>query len=91
MNLTTDPSATLPTEASDANLSSLAALRSPAPADLAPTVLVRVGLADEYFTADAKALRIFVAYNGRGISATLSDPNNSVASSLTNFVSPTSL
>lgn len=45
-------------------------LRTPAPADLAPTVLVRVGLADEWFTADAPIGPIFVAYNGRGVSAT---------------------
>ena len=48
----------------------LSALRSTAPSDLAPTVLVRVGLADEYFTADASIGPIFVAYNGRGVSAT---------------------
>jgi methylated-DNA-[protein]-cysteine S-methyltransferase len=48
----------------------LSALRSQAPADLAPTVLVRVGLADEYFTAEAGIGPIFVAYNGRGVSAT---------------------
>ncbi|HEY8168756.1 MAG TPA: MGMT family protein, partial [Candidatus Limnocylindrales bacterium] len=48
----------------------LAALRRSAPTDLAPTILVRVGLADEYFTADAGVGPIFVAYNGRGVSAT---------------------
>ncbi|HEY8168836.1 MAG TPA: methylated-DNA--[protein]-cysteine S-methyltransferase [Candidatus Limnocylindrales bacterium] len=48
----------------------LAALRPSAPTDLVPTVLVRVGLADEYFTADAGVGPIFVAYNGRGVSAT---------------------
>jgi O-6-methylguanine DNA methyltransferase len=48
----------------------LAALRATAPRDLAPTVLVKVGLADEYFTAEAGIGPIFVAYNGRGVSAT---------------------
>jgi O-6-methylguanine DNA methyltransferase len=51
-------------------LSELSALRAAAPGDLAPTVLVRVGLADEYFTADAGIGPIFIAYNGRGVSAT---------------------
>jgi O-6-methylguanine DNA methyltransferase len=51
-------------------LPELTALRAPAPADLAPTVLVRVGLADEWFMADAPIGPIFVAYNGRGVSAT---------------------
>ena len=46
------------------------ALRTTAPGDLAPTVLVRVGLADEYFIAQAGIGPIFVAYNGRGVSAT---------------------
>jgi len=54
----------------DPTLPELAVLRTPAPADLAPTVLVRVGLADEYFTADAPIGPIYVAYNGRGVSAT---------------------
>jgi len=54
----------------DAEVPELTALRTPAPGDLAPTVLVRVGLADEYFTADSGIGRIFVAYNGRGVSAT---------------------
>jgi O-6-methylguanine DNA methyltransferase len=48
----------------------LSALRVTAPGDLAPTVLIRVGLADEYFTAEAGIGPIFVAYNGRGVSAT---------------------
>ncbi|MGH2407647.1 MAG: methylated-DNA--[protein]-cysteine S-methyltransferase [Candidatus Limnocylindrales bacterium] len=51
-------------------LPDLTALRTPAPADLAPTVLVRVGLADEWFMADAPIGPVFVAYNGRGVSAT---------------------
>ena len=54
----------------DPTLPELTVLRTPAPADLAPTVLVRVGLADEYFTADAPIGPIYVAYNGRGVSAT---------------------
>ena len=54
----------------DARLPELAGLRTAAPTDLAPTVLIRVGLADEYFTADAGIGPIFVAYNGRGVSAT---------------------
>jgi len=57
-------------EAADARLPQLSALRTPAPTDLAPTVLVRVGLADEYFIAEARIGPIFVAYNGRGVSAT---------------------
>jgi O-6-methylguanine DNA methyltransferase len=54
----------------EARLPELAGLRTTAPTDLAPTVLIRVGLADEYFTADAGIGPIFVAYNGRGVSAT---------------------
>ena len=54
----------------DPEMPELSGLRVSAPADLAPTVLVRVGLADEYFTADAGIGPIFVAYNGRGVSAT---------------------
>jgi O-6-methylguanine DNA methyltransferase len=54
----------------DSPLPELAGLRAAAPADLAPTVLVRVGLADEWFMADAPIGPIFVAYNGRGVSAT---------------------
>ncbi len=64
---TFDPDATDP---ADPTMPELAALRSSAPAELAPTVLVRVGLADEYFTAEAGVGPIFVAYNGRGVSAT---------------------
>jgi len=45
-------------------------LRSPAPAELAPAVLFRVGLADEYLTVDAPVGPVFVARNGRGLSAT---------------------
>lgn len=47
-----------------------ALLRPTAPPDLAPTVLVRVGLADEYLTADSPVGPVFVARNGRGVSAT---------------------
>lgn len=45
-------------------------LRTAAPADLAPTVLFRVGLADEYLTVDSPVGPVFVARNGRGLSAT---------------------
>ena len=54
----------------DTGVPELSALRTTAPSELAPTVLVRVGLADEYFTAEAGIGPIFVAYNGRGVSAT---------------------
>jgi methylated-DNA-[protein]-cysteine S-methyltransferase len=54
----------------DPKMPDLSGLRVSAPGDLAPTVLVRVGLADEYFTADAGIGPIFIAYNGRGVSAT---------------------
>jgi O-6-methylguanine DNA methyltransferase len=54
----------------DPEMPELSALRAAAPGDLAPTVLVRVGLADEYLTAEAGIGPIFVAYNGRGVSAT---------------------
>jgi O-6-methylguanine DNA methyltransferase len=64
---TIDPSTTNDV---DPEMPELSALRAMAPVDLAPTVLVRVGLADEYFTAEAGIGPIFVAYNGRGISAT---------------------
>jgi len=47
-----------------------AAVRPTAPPELAPTVLVRVGLADEYLTADSPVGPVFVARNGRGVSAT---------------------
>ncbi|MFI5254023.1 MAG: methylated-DNA--[protein]-cysteine S-methyltransferase [Candidatus Limnocylindrales bacterium] len=56
--------------APETTLPELGARRAPAPTDLAPTVLIRVGLADEWFMADAPLGPIFVAYNGRGISAT---------------------
>lgn len=45
-------------------------LRAAAPPDLAPTVLFRVGLADEYVTVDSPVGPVFVARNGRGVSAT---------------------
>ncbi|HXX60461.1 MAG TPA: methylated-DNA--[protein]-cysteine S-methyltransferase [Candidatus Sulfotelmatobacter sp.] len=45
-------------------------LRTVAPPDLAPTVLFRVGLADEYLTVDSPVGPVFVARNGRGVSAT---------------------
>ena len=45
-------------------------LRATAPPDLAPTVLFRVGLADEYLTVDSPVGPVFVARNGRGVSAT---------------------
>ncbi len=45
-------------------------LRAAAPPDLAPTVLFRVGLADEYLTVDSPVGPVFVARNGRGVSAT---------------------
>lgn len=45
-------------------------LRAVAPPDLAPTVLFRVGLADEYLTVDSPVGPVFVARNGRGVSAT---------------------
>lgn len=58
------------TAGAGAQLPELAGLRIGAPTNLAPTVLIRVGLADEYFSADAAIGPIFVAYNGRGVSAT---------------------
>ncbi|HXR26700.1 MAG TPA: methylated-DNA--[protein]-cysteine S-methyltransferase [Candidatus Baltobacteraceae bacterium] len=45
-------------------------LRPVAPPDLAPAVLFRVGLADEYLTVDSPVGPVFVARNGRGVSAT---------------------
>ena len=45
-------------------------MRPAAPPDLAPTVLFRVGLADEYLTVDSPVGPVFVARNGRGVSAT---------------------
>ncbi|MFI5261217.1 MAG: methylated-DNA--[protein]-cysteine S-methyltransferase [Candidatus Limnocylindrales bacterium] len=45
-------------------------IRRSAPADLAPTVLFRVGLADEYLTVESPVGPVFVARNGRGVSAT---------------------
>lgn len=45
-------------------------LRAAAPPELAPTVLFRVGLADEYLTVDSPVGPVFVARNGRGVSAT---------------------
>lgn len=40
------------------------------PSELAPTVLFRVGLADEYLTIESPVGPVFVARNGRGVSAT---------------------
>ncbi|MGZ3641826.1 MAG: methylated-DNA--[protein]-cysteine S-methyltransferase [Candidatus Limnocylindrales bacterium] len=45
-------------------------VRPTAPPEIAPTVLFRVGLADEYLTADSPVGPVFVAHNGRGVSAT---------------------
>ncbi len=42
-----------------------------APAGLAPSILVELGLADRYFQLDAPLGVVYVAYNGRGLSAVL--------------------
>ncbi len=42
-----------------------------APAGLAPAVLVELGRADRYFQIDAPLGPVYVAYNGRGLSAVL--------------------
>jgi len=47
----------------------LASLATPAPRSLAHRTLVAVGLADEYATMDSPIGRVFVAWNGRGVSA----------------------
>jgi O-6-methylguanine DNA methyltransferase len=47
----------------------LGALRVPAPPELTPATLVSVGLADEYTTMDSPVGPVFVAWNGRGVSA----------------------
>jgi O-6-methylguanine DNA methyltransferase len=47
----------------------LASLAVRAPATLAPATLVAVGLADEYTTMDSPIGPVFVAWNGRGVSA----------------------
>ena len=47
----------------------LGSLRIPAPPDLAPATLVSVGLADEYTTMESPVGPVFVAWNGRGVSA----------------------
>jgi len=49
--------------------SALASLAASAPATLAPATLVAVGLADEYTTMDSPIGPVFVAWNGRGVSA----------------------
>lgn len=49
--------------------SALASLAVRAPATLAPATLVAVGLADEYTTMDSPIGPVFVAWNGRGVSA----------------------
>jgi O-6-methylguanine DNA methyltransferase len=46
----------------------LAALRVPAPADLPDRVLVDVGLADRHAPIDSPLGRLWVAWNGRGVS-----------------------
>jgi len=47
----------------------LAALAVPAPPNLAPTTLLAVGLADAYAPIDSPIGPLFVAWNGRGVSA----------------------
>ncbi|MEX2011917.1 MAG: methylated-DNA--[protein]-cysteine S-methyltransferase [Chloroflexota bacterium] len=49
--------------------SALASLAVRAPATLASATLVTVGLADEYTTMDSPIGPVFVAWNGRGVSA----------------------
>jgi O-6-methylguanine DNA methyltransferase len=49
--------------------SALTSLAVRAPATLAPATLVAVGLADEYTTMDSPIGPVFVAWNGRGVSA----------------------
>ena len=49
--------------------SALASLAVRAPATLAPATLVAVGLADEYTTMESPIGPVFVAWNGRGVSA----------------------
>src|SRR4051794_1457086 len=46
----------------------LASLTARAPATLAPSTLVAVGLADEYTTMASPIGDVFVAWNGRGVS-----------------------
>jgi len=47
----------------------LAGLREPAPVDLAHSILVAVGLADDYSVMDSPIGPLRVAWNGRGVSA----------------------
>ena len=57
------------TTISDADLEAvLAGLRVQAPPTLAPATLVAIGLADEYTTLPSPIGRVFVAWNGRGVS-----------------------
>jgi O-6-methylguanine DNA methyltransferase len=46
----------------------LASLMARAPATLAPSTLVAIGLADEYTTIDSPIGQVYVAWNGRGVS-----------------------
>ena len=53
----------------------LAGLRSTAPATLLPRTLVAVGLADAYAAIDSPIGRLFVAFNGLGVSAVEQAPD----------------
>jgi O-6-methylguanine DNA methyltransferase len=53
----------------------LAGLRSTAPATLLPRTLVAVGLADAYTAIDSPIGRLFVAFNGLGVSAVEQAPD----------------
>ena len=54
----------------------LAGLRSAAPATLLPRTLVAVGLADAYAAIDSPIGRLFVAFNGLGVSAVEQAPDD---------------
>jgi O-6-methylguanine DNA methyltransferase len=54
----------------------LAGLRSAAPATLLPRTLVAVGLADAYAPIDSPIGRLFVAFNGLGVSAVEQAPDS---------------
>ena len=59
-----------PTEPDFADVeAALAALAVPAPPSLAPATLLAVGLADAYAPIDSPIGPLFVAWNGRGVSA----------------------
>ncbi|MDP9483718.1 MAG: hypothetical protein M3P84_10910, partial [Chloroflexota bacterium] len=58
-----------PTPTQSAIGAELAGLRSTAPAALLPRTLVAVGLADAYTAIDSPIGRLFVAFNGIGVSA----------------------